>query len=76
MTLSDLPALPVAERPIPWTQTGLPLSRLAGFIARNGVNDPIGGPIEGVLYVYNDWRLRALQKREGVPVSPVPDEDE
>lgn len=73
MTLADLPSLPIAERPISWTDTGIPLSRLSWHVLQNTPSDPIGGMIEGVLHVYVDWRLQVLQKRLGLPVTKLPE---
>jgi hypothetical protein len=75
--MTGLAALPADERLIHWSDTGIPLSQLAGFVARNGVNDPIGGMIGRELYINLDWRLPALQKRLGVAETKLPDaEDE
>jgi len=64
--------LPIDHIPIRAEDTGLDIKRLTGFVVRNGPNDPIGYWCHGILVVYNDWRLRALQQREGVPVLPDP----
>lgn len=69
-------ALPADERLIHWSETGIPLSQIAGFVARNGVNDPIGGMIGRELYINLDWRLPALQKRLGLPETKLPEADE
>lgn len=63
----------IAQIPVRGVDTGIPMSRLIGFVLRNGLADPIGGFIDGQLFIYNDWRLRALQEREGVPVFPEPE---
>lgn len=65
--------LPVHQIPVRAEDTGIPLARLTGFVLRNRVDDPVGYWIGGQLVVYNDRRLRALQAREGVPISPDPD---
>lgn len=65
--------LPVDHIPVRAEDTGIKLSRLTGFVLRNGLDDPIGYWLGGQLVVYNDHRLRALQEREGVPVSPEPE---
>lgn len=64
--------LPVDHIPIRAEDTGIQLARLTGYVLRNGLDDPIGYWIGGQLVVDNDWRLRALQERLGVPVSPDP----
>jgi hypothetical protein len=64
--------LPLDHIPMRAEETGIPIKRLAGLVLRNHADDPIGWWIEDQLVVYNDWRLRALQEREGVPVSPEP----
>ena len=63
---------PVDLIPIRAEDTGVPLKRLTGLVVRNGLDDPIGYWIGGQLVINNDWRLRALQERMGVPVSPDP----
>ena len=63
---------PVDHIPVRAEDTGIPIKRLAGLVIRNGLEDPVGYWIGGQLVVYNDHRLRALQEREGVPVSPDP----
>lgn len=64
--------LPLDHIPVRASDTGIRPGRLAGLVLRNGPDDPIGRVIDGQLVVYNDWRLRALQEREGVPVLPDP----
>ena len=59
--------------PIRGEDTGIPLKRLAGILMRNRPDDPVGHWWHGTLVVYLDWRLRALQEREGVPMSPDPE---
>ena len=60
---------------IPWDQTGLPLSMLAGRVGRARIDDVRGGFIDGVLHVYLDWRLHKLQTAFGVPVTKLSDVD-
>lgn len=64
--------LPLDQIPVRASDTGISPGRLAGLLLRNGIADPIGRMIDGELVVYNDWRLRELQAREGVPVLPDP----
>lgn len=69
-------ALPADERMIHWSETGIPLSKLAWYVLSKDINDVIGGWIGRELYVNLDWRLPALQKRLGVPETKLPDADE
>jgi hypothetical protein len=66
----------MTDQLVSWEQTGLPLSVLAGRVARAKPEDVRGGPIEGVLHVYVDWRLQKLQAAHGVPVTKLADVDE
>jgi hypothetical protein len=75
--MSDLPTIngvPIDRIPVRAADTGIPIKRLAGFVLRNGIDDPIGGLIGSEAVIYNDWRLRELQEREGVPPLPEPAE--
>lgn len=67
-------ALPSDERMIHWSDTGIPLSKLAWYVIQNGVSDVIGGWIGTELYINLDWRLPALQKRLGVPETKLPED--
>lgn len=58
--------------PIRAEDTNIPLSRLVGFVVTDDLRAPIGYWVGKQLFVYNDWRLRALQARLGVEVSPDP----
>ena len=71
MTTPHIHGVRLDQIPVRGKDTGIPLSRLLGFVMRNGVNDPIGWYVDGELLVLNDWRLRALQVRLGV--EPLPD---
>lgn len=64
--------LPLEQIPVRAEDVGIPLKRLLGFVMRGGLDDPIGYRIGDQAVVYNDWRLRALQEREGVQVFPDP----
>lgn len=64
--------LPLEQIPVRAEDVGIPLKRLLGFVMRGELDDPIGFRIGKQAVVYNDWRLRALQAREGVPVFPEP----
>lgn len=65
--------LPIDQIPVLAADTGIPLARLFGFVMRGELDDPIGFQLkDGRAVVYNDWRLRKLQEREGVPVFPEP----
>lgn len=62
--------MPLDQIPVRAEDTGIPLGRLFGFVMRGELDDPIGFRIGEQAVVYNDWRLRKLQEREGVPVFP------
>lgn len=64
--------LPLDHIPVRAEETGVPMKRLTGLVLRNRPEDPIGWWIGAQLVVYNDWRLRTLQAREGLPVFPEP----
>lgn len=65
--------LPIDQIPVLAADTGIPIARLYGFMMRGELDDPIGFQLDdGRAVVYNDWRLRALQERLGVPVFPDP----
>jgi hypothetical protein len=72
ITGQKIHGLPLEHIPIRAEETGIPLKRLAGLVLRNRLDDPIGWWIDDQLVVYNDWRLHALQAREGLPVLPEP----
>lgn len=64
--------VPLDHIPVLAADTGIRPGRLSGFLMRNGPDDPIGWHVGGSLVVCNDWRLRALQEREGVSTFPEP----
>jgi hypothetical protein len=66
----------VSDPMIPWDQTGLPQSLLAGRIGRALPEDVRGGFVEGVLCCYIDWRLQKLQRVQGVAESKLVESDE
>lgn len=66
--------VPIGHIPVRAEDVGIPLGRLAGFVMRGELDDPIGFKVGKTPVVYADWRLRRLQEREGVPVFPEPSE--